>query len=219
MQKQVLFKRVHAFLGRGITVAYITGQSLVAGKSTQKHYNATCRAFIFSAGLWWDGETHWQKEKQPFQEKLFDKQKKVGVQSAGPAQMGGYAEKRRIIKYEWEWAVLTCKLQASVCHHYWEDGKGERWLLPHTEVQTRPIGLVHVIDLVIGVGGGGWCWKKGTSPDPDIKRACLTLIKKRTLIRHKQMEQMKGYANSPPPPSSHREGIVLHKQRTTGVRV
>lgn len=47
MQKQVFYKRVHAFLGRGLTVTYIAGQCLVAGKSTDKHHTATCRAFIF----------------------------------------------------------------------------------------------------------------------------------------------------------------------------
>lgn len=47
MQKQVFYKCVHASLGRGLTVTYIVGQRLVAGKSTDKHYTATCRAFIF----------------------------------------------------------------------------------------------------------------------------------------------------------------------------
>lgn len=47
MQKQVFHKRIHAFLGRGLTVTCIAGQCLVAGKSTDKHHTATCRAFIF----------------------------------------------------------------------------------------------------------------------------------------------------------------------------
>lgn len=152
-----------SFLG-GFTVTYITGQSLVAGKTTQKHHNAT----FFP-------QKKKNKKTQPFQEKLFDKQKKAGVQSAGPAQMGGYAEKRRMIKYEWEWAVLTCKLQASVCHRYRADAKAERWFLLHTQVQTRPTGLVHVIDLVMGVGGGGvvWCWKKGDKSRPGHQTGLL----------------------------------------------
>lgn len=53
MQKQVFYKRVHAFLGRGLTVTHIAGQCLVAGKSTDKHHTATCRAFIFP--LHYDG--------------------------------------------------------------------------------------------------------------------------------------------------------------------
>lgn len=168
----------------GLTATYITRPSLVAGKSTQTHRNATCRAFILFRWIRmgrWDraySSTDKKKKTQPFQEKLFDKQKKAGVQSVRPAQMGGYAEKRRIIKYEWEWAVLTCKLRASVCHRCWADAKAERWFLLHTQVQTRPTGLVLVIDLVMGVGDGGGVGRKGKkSPDLDIKRACLTLIK------------------------------------------
>lgn len=43
MQKQVFYKHVHAFLGRGLTVTHIAGLC----KSTDKHHTATCRAFIF----------------------------------------------------------------------------------------------------------------------------------------------------------------------------
>lgn len=81
----------------------------------------------FSTALWWDGEYHLSHrlKMQPFQDKLFDKQKKVRVQSTGPARGEATAKDGGIIKYEWEWAALTCKLQASVCHHYQADGQGE----------------------------------------------------------------------------------------------
>lgn len=165
-----------SFIG-GLPATYITGQSLVAGKSTQTHGNATCRAFILfrwiRMGRWDRAHSSTDKKTQPFQEKLLDKQKKAGVQSAGPARMGGYAEKRRIIKYEWEWAVLTCKLRASVCHRCRADAKAERWFLLHTQVQTRPTGLVLVIDLVMGGGWWGWSWKKGDKSRPGHQTGLL----------------------------------------------
>lgn len=125
MQKQVFFKRLHAFLGRGLTITYITTESCCWEEHTKTPQSALSSLYFFHWIMtgWWDSAYSSTEKTQPFQEKLFDKQKKVGVQSVGPAQMGGYAEKRRMIKYEWEWAVLTCKLRASVCHRYWADGK------------------------------------------------------------------------------------------------
>lgn len=96
-----------------------------------------------------------------------------------------------VIKYEWEWAVFTCKLWASVCHVYQTRERDKRFLT-HTQVQTSPASLVSVIDALMGVGGGGRRWTEGRQVQTGTSKACWTLINKCALIRDKRLEQMKG---------------------------
>lgn len=109
-----------------------------------------------------------------------------------------------VIKYEWEWAVFTCKLWASVCHVYQTAaarergrGRGDTWRT--LKCKQAPQAL-SVIDALMGVGGGRWHWTEGGRVQTGTSKACWTLINKCALIRHKKDGGDERSANAPPPP-------------------
>lgn len=82
MQKQVFYKRVHAGKRANSYIHHRT-VSRCWEERRQTHHNATCRAFLFP--LDYDRMVRFGLLAER-KGRLFDKQKKVRVQSAGPAQ-------------------------------------------------------------------------------------------------------------------------------------